>query len=448
MLMKTPICDFVENYAREGSLRLHMPGHKGIPFLGVEERDITEVEGADVLYSADGIIAESEKYASELFGSGKTLYSTEGSSLCIRAMVSLITLQAKSEGKKPLILAARNAHKAFMSALALVDCDVEWLYPEESDNLISCRVSANMIEEKLEKMSDVPVAVYLTSPDYLGVMSDIQNIAKLCHQKGILLAVDNAHGAYLRFLQESKHPLDLGADICCDSAHKTLPVLTGGAYLHISKNAPKVFFEMAEQTMALFASTSPSYLIMQSLDMANKYISESYGDKLNALACKLGELKNRLIENGYLLIGDEKLKLCFDCKKYGYFGFEMAEILLKKGIVCEFSDRDYLVMMFTPEISSNDAEKLSEALLSLPRKSPINEKAPSVGCPERVMSVREAAFTPSVEVDVENACGRVLAVANVSCPPAIPVVVCGEKIDERAVECFKYYGIERCRVVK
>ena len=446
--MKTPICDFVKKYADSDNLRLHMPGHKGIPFLGVEERDITEVEGADVLYSADGIIAESEKYASELFGSGKTLYSTEGSSLCIRAMVSLITLQAKSEGKKPLILAARNAHKAFMSALALVDCDVEWLYPEEDDNLISCRVTANMIEEKLEKMSDTPTAVYLTSPDYLGVMSDIQNIAKLCHQKGILLAVDNAHGAYLRFLPVSKHPLDLGADICCDSAHKTLPVLTGGAYLHISKNAPKVFFEMAEPTMALFASTSPSYLIMQSLDMANKYISESYGDKLNALACKLGELKNRLIENGYLLIGDEKLKLCFDCKKYGYFGFEMAEILLKKGIICEFSDRDYLVMMFTPEISSNDVEKLSEVLLSLPRKSPINEKAPSVGCPERVMSVREAAFSPSVELDVANACGRILAVTNVACPPAIPIVVCGEKIDERAIECFKYYGIEHCRVVK
>ena len=448
MLMKTPICDFVENYARSVELRLHMPGHKGIPFLGVEERDITEVEGADVLYGAEGIIAESEKYASELFGSGKTVYSTEGSSLCIRAMVALIALQAKSEGKKPLILAARNAHKAFMSALALVDCDVEWLYPEESDNLISCRVTANAIEEKLEKMSDTPTALYLTSPDYLGVVSDIENIARLCRQRGILLAVDNAHGAYLRFLPESKHPLDLGADICCDSAHKTLPVLTGGAYLHISKNAPKVFFEMAEQTMSLFASTSPSYLIMQSLDMANKYISESYRDKLNALACKLGELKNRLIENGYSLIGDEKLKICFDCKKYGYFGFEMAEMLLEKGIVCEFSDRDYLVMMFTPEISINDAEKLSGALLSIPRKSPINEKAPSVGCPEKVMSVREAAFSPSVEVDVENACGRILAVANAACPPAIPVMVCGEKIDERAIECFKYYGIERCRVVK
>ena len=141
MLMKTPICDFVENYARKGKLRLHMPGHKGIPFLGVEDRDITEVEGADVLYSPDGIIAESEKYAAELFGSGKTVYSTEGSSLSIRAMIYLITLQAKKEGKKPLILAARNAHKTFLSAVALTDCAVEWIYPTEDDSLISCRIS-------------------------------------------------------------------------------------------------------------------------------------------------------------------------------------------------------------------------------------------------------------------------------------------------------------------
>lgn len=446
--MKTPICDFVENYAREGKLRLHMPGHKGVPFLGVEERDITEVDGADVLYGADGIIAESEKNAAELFGSGRTIFSTEGSSLCIRAMVSLIALHAKGEGKRPLILAARNAHKAFMSALALTDCDVEWLYPEEGDSLISCRVKANAVEKKLAQMGEIPTAVYLTSPDYLGVTSDIENIARLCHQKGIMLAVDNAHGAYLKFLGESRHPIDLGADICCDSAHKTLPVLTGGAYLHVSKNAPAVFFDMAEQTMALFASTSPSYLIMQSLDMANKYLSECYAEKLSELIATVDGLKDRLIQNGFSLIGDEKLKLCFDCKKYGYLGFEMAEKLLEMGIVCEFSDRDYLVMMFTPEISADDIERLLAALLSMPQRPPINEKAPSVGCPEKVMSVRDAAFSPSVEVNIETACGRVLAVANVACPPAIPIVVCGERIDERAIACFEYYGIDTCLVVK
>ena len=445
--MKTPICDFVENYVREGGLRLHMPGHKGIPFLGVEDRDITEVDGADVLYSPDGIIAESEINATELFGSGKTVYSTEGSSLSIRAMVYLVTLQAKKEGKKPLILAARNAHKTFLSAVALTDCEVEWIYPAEDDNIISCRVNAEQLEKRLDEMSSLPTAVYLTSPDYLGFISDIRKVAEVCRKRGVLLAVDNAHGAYLKFLPESRHPIDLGADICCDSAHKTLPVLTGGAYLHISKKAPKLFFDMAEQAMALFASTSPSYLILQSLDRANLYLSEDYKSHLSDTAAEVNNLKNTLIDNGYSLLGDEEMKVCVNAKRYGYYGHEIAEYLRENGIVCEFYDRDFTVMMFTPEIGKDRIERLKNALISLPKREEINEKAPSVGIPERAMTIREATLSPSYEVEVEKAIGNVLATANVSCPPAIPILVCGEIIDENAINCFKYYGIDKCRVV-
>ena len=446
--MKTPICDFVENYAREGKLRLHMPGHKGIPFLGVEERDITEVEGADVLYVAEGIIAESEKYASELFGSGKTVYSAEGSSLCIRSMVFLTSLYSKKIGKKPLVLAVRNAHKTFASALALTDCDVEWIYPEEKENLISCRVTAERLEKKLSEMESLPTAVYLTSPDYLGAISDVGGIAEVCHRFGVLLLVDNAHGAYLRFLPDSRHPMDLGADICCDSAHKTLPVLTGGAYLHISSRAPQLFFDMAEQAMALFASTSPSYLILQSLDRANAYLAEGYRAKLAKTVENSRKVKALLEEYGYSLIGDEEMKLCIEAKKYGYYGFELAEILADRGIVCEFYDRDFTVMMFTPEICDRDFDKLASVLLSVPKKSEIAEAAPIVGRPKRAMTVKEATMSVSCEVEAEDALGRVLSVANVSCPPAIPIIVCGEIIDENAIECFKYYGVKMCRVVE
>lgn len=446
--MKTPICDFVEKYAREGNLRLHMPGHKGIPFLGIEERDITEVDGADVLYSADGIIAESERNATELFESAKTKYSTEGSSLCIRAMVYLAALCAKKQGRNPLILAARNAHKTFISALALVDCDVEWLYPEEGDNLISCKVSASQIEKILNGAKELPVAVYLTCPDYLGVVSDIKGIAEVCKKYGVLLMVDNAHGAYLKFLPESRHPLDLGADICCDSAHKTLPVLTGGAYLHVSKNAPGMMTDMAEQAMALFASTSPSYLVLQSLDMANKYLAEDYKNRLAETADRVSKLKTKLFENGFSLTGDEKMKICVETKKYGYFGYEVAEYLEENNVVCEFYDKDYIVMMFTPEIGENDIAKLESVLLSLPLKEKIKEKAPSVGRPKREMSVREAIMSPSVEIDVKKALGKVLANANVSCPPAIPIAVCGEIIDVSVIELFEYYGVEKCSVTE
>jgi arginine/lysine/ornithine decarboxylase len=163
--MKTPICDFVEKYADKGSLRLHMPGHKGSPFLGIEQRDITEVAGADVLYSSSGIIAESQRYASALFGTEKTVYSTEGSSLCIRAMVYSLCVYAKCAGRAPLILAARNAHKTFMGACALCDARVEWLYPRNNDGVLSCMIGADELDSKIEEMSEKPIAVYITSPD-------------------------------------------------------------------------------------------------------------------------------------------------------------------------------------------------------------------------------------------------------------------------------------------
>ena len=114
--MDTPICDFVRGYARSGALRLHMPGHKGEGPLGMEALDITEIPGADSLYEADGVIAQSEKNASALFGA-PTLYSTEGSSLCIRAMLALVQRHAAAQGRRPMIAAGRNAHKTFLLSL-------------------------------------------------------------------------------------------------------------------------------------------------------------------------------------------------------------------------------------------------------------------------------------------------------------------------------------------
>lgn len=446
--MDTPICDFVRDYADSKKLRLHMPGHKGHSVLGVEHLDITEVSGADVLYSAKGIIRQSQENAAALFGTARTLYSTEGSSLAIRAMLYLAVLWGKAKGKRPLIAAGRNAHKAFMSAAALLDLDVLWLFPKQRDTILSCEIFGEELDKTLSAMDEKPVAVYITSPDYLGNRADVKALSEVCHRNDVLLLVDNAHGAYLNFLPESQHPMALGADLCCDSAHKTLPVLTGGAYLHISKTAPKLFCEQAEQAMALFASTSPSYLILQSLDAANRYLAEGYRERLTAFASELSRLKARLTEAGYVLIGNEPMKLTIAAKSYGYTGDRLAVLLWEQGISCECSDPDYLVLMFTPEIGISDLEKLEAVLRSTERNVPITEQAPALSAPEQVLSIREALFAPSKAVPVSECCGKVLASASVSCPPAIPIVVCGERIDEAAIRGFAYYGIEECRVIE
>lgn len=444
--MDTPIVDFVRRYCQSDPLRLHMPGHKGIGPLGFESLDITEFAGADDLHAPEGIIRESEANASALFGA-QTVYSTEGSSQCIRVMLHLAAVYAKRCGRKPLIAAGRNAHKAFLSAAALLDLDILWLWPQQESSYLSCQLTAEDLEQALLDAPDLPAAVYLTSPDYLGNITDIAALAKVCHEHSILLLVDNAHGAYLRFLSPSQHPMDLGADLCCDSAHKTLGVVTGGAYLHISRNMPAFFRTHVKDAMALFGSTSPSYLILQSLDAANAALAEVFPRQLAELLAQLQPLRLRLAAQGYTLLGDEPMKLTLDAKAYGYEGTELAELLHQRGLVCEFADPDFVVLMPSPQTGAGDLARMEDILCVIPRRDPITTTPPALSRPQKVMSVRQAALAPQRYVDAARSEGLVLAAASVGCPPAVPIVACGERIDRTAVEAFRYYGIEQCAVV-
>ncbi len=446
--MDTPICDFVRAYAQKGVQRLHMPGHKGTGPLGVETLDITEVQGADELYRPEGIILRSQENAAGLFGTAQTLYSTEGSSLAIRAMVYLAALYARSKGKMPRIAAGRNAHKTFMTAAALLDVEVDWLFPERWEGLASCSITENGLEDYLTRAKELPVAVYITSPDYLGHIADIRALARVCRKFGVLLLVDNAHGAYLRFLPEDRHPIAQGADLCCDSAHKTLPVLTGGAYLHLSCNAPDLMHERARSAMDLFASTSPSYLILQSLDAANAYLAGDYRRRLADFAQAVEETKKRLRRAGYVLLGDEPLKLTLAPKVWGYTGVELAAQLAEQGLECEFSDPDYVVLMLAPENGTGCLEELERVLVDIPQRRPITTLPLAMNRPERWCSPRKALLQVGQERELQACRGMVLASPMVSCPPAIPIVACGEVIDQAAIDLMAYYGVKRCRVVR
>ena len=450
--MKTPIVDFVKQYSAKKGVRLHMPGHKGNSFLGCEAYDITEIAGADSLYEAEGIIAESEQNATQLFGTGRTVFSTEGSSQCIRAMLYLAVSNCKmSKQSKPLVLAARNVHKSFLYAAALLDLEVLWLWPEgEMDSVCSCTVSATRLEETLRGLCEEDkkrlVAVYVTSPDYLGGMLDVKALAKVCHDFGTLLAVDNAHGAYLHFLETPLHPMDLGADICCDSAHKTLPVLTGGAYLHISKRAPESFLKHVKSAMALFGSTSPSYLILSSLDLCNAYLDKEYRAVLQETIRNLEHLKQQLLELGWKVAGQEPMKLTI-CAPDGMTGISLAEKLRQYEIECEYADPQYLVLMLTPE---NTVEEMRQLCKALGRQTLLYTKRngiSSVPCQSKI-SIREAIFAQHEVIPVSLAKGRICGAPTVSCPPAIPIVVSGELIDENILQVLEYYGISSLDVVR
>ena len=441
--MKTPIVSFLKSYQEKSPVRMHMPGHKGAGILGFEGMDLTEISGADELFAADGIIKESEQNASSLFGC-PTYYSTQGSTLCIQTMCTILCQDAKSKGKKPKILAGRNAHRSFIHAAALLDFEIEWLYG--NSDYLSCKINAKDLEKKI--VENNPTAVYLTNPDYLGNLLDIKSLASICKKHDVLLAIDNAHGAYLRFLKDSLHPIDLGADLCCDSAHKTLPVLTGGAYLHLSDSLNQVWKNDVKHFMEYFSSTSPSYLIMASLDAANDVLDTTFKKSLSECIQRVDGLKNALIQHGYTILSGEPMKITISTKEFGYSGNEIANLLMECDIYPEFYDSDYIVLMPSPYNTKDDFERLQKCLCGIERKSILVNKPSKLEQAKKAMNVRQALFAPSMTLDVSKSLGQVCSSVTVSCPPAILPVIPGEVISESSIEVMKYYGIETVRVVK
>ena len=452
--METPIIDFVRKYAESGTARFHMPGHKGHVFFGWETLDITEIKGADVLHHGEGIILESEKNASLLFGSGATHYSTEGSTLCIKAMLAVLKMEhgAFEEGERPYILAARNVHRSMMDACALLDFDVQFLQEKNCTSICSSVIKPELLEKTLQECGRKPLGIYITSPDYLGQMTDIAGLAKVAEGWDIPLLVDNAHGAYLHFLEEPKHPLDLGAAMCCDSAHKTLPALTGAAYLHVHRRYLERFEPYVNQALMLFGSTSPSYLLMQSLDQCNAYLSDGYTGKLKCMIQQLEKLKEKLKAYGISIEDSEPLKLVLDTAANGYTGDEIAEEMRAYSMECEYADWQNVVLMLTPENTKEEFGKLllwaEQTKLITQRKAALPKKEIGEIQSEQVLSIREAVFAKSEFVPACKAVGRICATETISCPPAIPIAVSGERITKQMTESFLRFGIEEVCVVK
>ena len=404
--MTTPIHDFLVKNSESHTIRCYMPGHKGTE----DPLDITEIDGADSLYDTDtnggkGIIAQSEKNASKLFGSKRTLYSCSGSTLAIQTMLTLAKLRGNG---KDHVIAGRYSHRSFINSCVLLGLIPSWIYPEE---YLSAAVTPESIEAKINSRT---LAVFINSIDYYGGMSNISAIAEVCHSHGIPLLVDNAHGAYLKFAPVDLHPMTLGADMCADSAHKTLPVLTGGAYLHI---ANEKYCAMAKEAMALTATSSPSYLILDSLDRCNRTIAEK-PFHIAEICNKVTALKRHCADMGYVLSQSDYMKVTFDCAAVHSTGvdFETIKTVLRAN---------------TPR---------SVFVRNLP-SPPVHIRTQTACSPAK------AYFSGKVRLPVMMTVGKVCAGAVAPCPPGIPLIMPGEVVTIDAARALRDKGIADIPIV-
>ena len=386
--VSTPIVDYITEYAASDSSRLHMPGHKGkapdfLPegFKETYRYDITEITGADDLYAPSGIIKESEENASEIFGA-KTFYSPEGSSLSVKAMIYLAlkhyernsdsnteAAASKSNGillknkPAPYIITVGTCHKSFFHATGLLNIETERIENRNHSGTQNAGDLLPEIQKILSGKKAAPIGLYVPCPDYFGNIINLKELKSILSGMNIPLLVDAAHGAYFKFLDKEKyaeytHPVDGGADLSCTSAHKTLPTLTGAAYLHINESFLDVY-PLAKHAMEIFGSSSPSYLILASLDAFNAEAAK-YKEDLSKTCVRIEKLKNELSGMGFHIKKSDPLRIVV-LKDELRSGKDFASSLRKHRCEYECFDDGYVILMLTPYNSEADLSRIREA---------------------------------------------------------------------------------------
>ena len=277
------LIDDLEEYAHSDYYPFHMPGHKrkSLAFPNPYEIDITEIDGFDNLHHATGMIKEAEVRGAELYHSKRCFFLVNGSTCGLLAAISAATRR----GDK--VLVARNCHKAVYHALYMNELQAEYLYPSITKNGIQGQITAEQVQESLYENPDA-VAVILTSPTYEGIVSDVAKIAEVCHEHGIPLIVDEAHGAHFGFGGGfPENAVKLGADAVIMSLHKTLPSFTQTALLHLTSDL--IDEKRVERYLSIYETSSPSYIFMAGMDSCIRLIAE-HGQQLFA------EYRKRLMD--------------------------------------------------------------------------------------------------------------------------------------------------------
>jgi len=436
------IIQAINKIIRHKPILFTTPGHSGgrgvfdeyKELLGkkVFKADFSEIEGLDNLQNPQGIIKNSLMRSSEIYGSESTFYLVNGSTS------GIIALMLASLSPDDKVLVARNCHKSLINALTLAGAVPIWLNPEiDREFNVITNVNPDKIEEKLKQNPDIK-AVWITNPTYDGIVSDVKIIGDICREKKVLFFVDEAHGAVWNF--SDKLPLSaihLGADGCVQSLHKSGSCLNQGAVLHLSKNS-RISSSKVAQSLNLINTTSPSYLILSSIEASIEYLNSQQGrEKLNNLLNDIEDIKDFLKNNMDIkflqtckLYRHDPMKLFASLKNLS--GFEVGDLLYKKfNIETEIENEKGILAYIGVGTSRKKLEKLAFSLIKAEKmleKSEQNFEMKILPEPEIIYSPTEAFYKKSKKIPLKEAVGLISKETKVNFPPGIPIIVAGEII--------------------
>lgn len=429
--MSTPLYDALTALAAQDTARFHMPGHKGQPvfpdFAPLFSIDFTETYGTGNLYESEGPIRTAEQCAAAYFHAADCHFLTGGSSQGVVAMLGAVC------GIGGKVLLDRTCHKSAMHASALFDLEPAFLSPDFLP-YAGCGgvIDLAAAERALQENPDA-AALLVVSPNYYGVLQPIAELAALCHRYGKKLLVDAAHGAHLDAVG-CPNSVAAGADAAVLSAHKTLPALGQAAYLLCGPNSDSSELRRFE---SMCGTSSPSYPIMASLDLAREHLETRQDDYAAAVRAVTRLRRKYDGHNGLRALTDadaplDPLRLTISCAN----GRTLADILYEThGVACEMADHFNIVFIVTPADLPANLARLEAALDACapgtPLISPVFAVPPA---PVRACSVRQALLSPGRRVPLSEAAGEVCARPVTPYPPGIPLLWPGEEIPAKHIE--------------
>lgn len=436
---KLTLPEMLGAYGDSGAARFHMPGHKGrgmTPFLGEElgRWDVTEISCTDNLHDPQGAILEGQKRLAAAYGAEASFYVVNGGTAAIHAMIL-------SLGREEKLLLSRDCHKSAIGAVALSGIETVFMTPRYHPELELLElITPAELDAALEETG--ATAVLVTSPNYYGLCADLPGLAAVAHSHGALLLVDGAHGAHFPFSKALPEACGESADLWCHSQHKTLNALTQSASLHVGKCRIKP--EKVAEVLALIETTSPSFLLMASLDYATYTAGRQDWDGL----CRRVEALERKISGlpGLSLLSErdcrgavekDPTRLVIDVSGRGITGYEAQAHLEQQNIYIEMADAWRLVLILSPEDDPKWYERLYQALLTLPYGRLIRR---GLGLPQiadrMAVSVREATFAKSSLIPLKQAQDRIPTRAVGIYPPGIALFVPGERLSREGIDAL------------